>query len=464
MTRRLVRSCAAAPPLLLAVLASLLPSARLEAQTQAQAPAQALTQAQAQAQTPTTAAAELRGRVERVGEPLAGVGVVLHRIARDQAGEIDTVAAGPQGDFTFVLPSLPTPEAEGDVYFASVRHQGILYFGSAISRVEQLDTIYAIEAFDTIQAPAEGSALPVAVRYLVAEPAGPEGAGWRVTDLFEVANEGDRTLVAAGDTGLTWTHPLPAGVTQLQIGGGDLSPDAAQTVDGRLELSGPIPPGQRQFIVRYEVPDLAEFVVPLAPGTREVEMLLAEPSPAEEVVGLAAVETIEVQPGLSFRRYTGQFERGGVLRLVLTEAPREWPLRQLVVGLGFLLAVVGLWAALRTSAPGDAALTGSATGAAASGASAPGASPTGRSGDDEPRDGARPGESRRDHRNRLLLEIARIDDELESLAASPADAAGADGATTASSAETGGSPASAPHAQALRDRRVQLLDEIRRLG
>jgi hypothetical protein len=420
MTRRFARS------LLLALFVGAVPSSSAPLEAQA-GPA-------------TPGAARLEGQVVRVGEPLAGVPVVLHRIARDQAGEIDTVAAGPRGDFRFSLPSVPTPEAEGDVYFASVRYQGILYFGAAVSRPEQLDSLYAIEVFDTTEAPPEGAALPVAVRYLVAEPAGPDGAGWRVTDLFEVANEGDRTLVAASDSGVTWAHPLPSGIAQIQVGGGDLSPDAARTVDGRLELSGPIPPGQRQFILRYEVPDLAAFEVPLAAGTREVEMLLAEPSPAEEVVGLSAVETIEVQPGLSFRRYTGQFEQGGVLRLVLTEPPGEWPLRQLVVVLGLLLAVVGLWAALRTSAsPGGSPAGGESVGTSAP--SMPGAA--GSSGSAEPA-----GESRMDRRRLLLLEIARIDEALEAL----------------ESVEAGAPQPDAAHVQALRERRSELLHQVQQLG
>ena len=360
-----------------------------------------VTAASAQSAPQAGSTPTLQGQVARLGEPLAGVEVVLHRIAVDQAGEIDTVQAAVNGRFAFELPTVPTSEAEGDVYFASVRHQGILYFGSAVSRASQVDSLYLVNVHDTVTVAAGGAKLPVAVRYLVVEPTGIEGQDWRVTDLFEVAHEGDRTFVPPAEGGLTWSHPLPVGIDQVQIGGGELSPDAARTVDGRLELSGPIAPGQRQFVLRYVVADLERFEVPLEPGTREVEMLIAEPSPAVEVEGLSAVETIEIQPGLSFRRYVGTAEEGGTLRLELVAPPRPLPLRELVVVLALLMTVVGLWAALRGSAPHDVARTVVDSAETARGTD---------SGVTH-----RTSEERLIERRRLLLEVARLDERLDAV-------------------------------------------------
>ncbi|HZD03804.1 MAG TPA: hypothetical protein VE173_02770, partial [Longimicrobiales bacterium] len=107
-----------------------------------------------------------------------GATVVLHRVTVDTAGEIDSVRVDSNGRFRFRLPSVPDPGGRGEIYFASVRHQGILYFGAAIHRAVQLDSLYTIEVYDTAVVPAGGADLPLEVRYVVAEPS---ENGWQIT-------------------------------------------------------------------------------------------------------------------------------------------------------------------------------------------------------------------------------------------------------------------------------------------
>ena len=325
---------------------------------------------------------ELRGEVTRGTEILPGVSVILHRVSATQAGEIDTVQADPQGRFQFSLPTVPREDQEGDIYFASVRHDGILYFGTAVSRAIQLDSVYRIRAFDTLVAPPSGVPLPVGVRYLIAE--GSPG-GHQITDLFEIHHEGDQTYVAAPDGGLTWTHPLPPTSTNHQVGGGDVSGDAAVVTDGVLQLSGPISPGVRTFIMRYEVPSLDGLEVPLASGTRVAELLVREPVPELDVEGLTAVETVEMQPGMRFRRYAADPPTVDRIRVAAGDPPARIPVEWLAVGLGLLLAVAGLYAVGK------------------GGAGSPSPLPVGGGAPLDPAD----------VRNRLLLEIARIDQRLE---------------------------------------------------
>jgi hypothetical protein len=327
---------------------------------------------------------ELRGEVTRGGDILPDAEVVLHRVSATQAGEIDTVQADPAGRFLFALPTVPREDQEGDVYFASVRHDGILYFGPAVSRAIQLDSEYRIRTYDTVVAPPDGARLPLGVRYIIAED-GPDG--WQITDLFEIAHEGDQTWVAAPE-GITWSHPLPAAARDPQVGGGDLSPDAAVVEDGFLRLSGPISPGARQFVLRYRVDDLDGLDVPLAPGTRIAELLVREPAPDLEVEGLPGVETVEMQPGMTFRRYAAEPPEGDRIRVALGDPPARMPVEWLAVGLGLLLAVAGLYA------------VGKGGGAPAPVPAAGGAP------DAPPFDPI-------DARNRILLEIARIDQRLE---------------------------------------------------
>lgn len=363
----------------------------------------------------------LSGEVVRVGEPLPGVDVVLHRVSMDQAGQIDTVAAGSRGDFSFDLPSVPTSADEGDVYFASVRHDGVMYFGPAISRAIQLDSLYRVQVYDTVTAHAGGAQLPLAVRYIVAEQ-GPEG--WRITDLFEVLNEAQQTFVAAPE-GITFQHPLPQGIQNVQVGGGDLSTQAASTEGGVLRLSGPIPPGQRQFVLRYTVPELNGFVVPVRTSTREVEFLVSEPAPDMEVSGLDAVESVSMSPEVSFRRYAGPGPASGQIGVTMLAEPEELPLRGLVVGLAFLLAAAGVWAVMRGQGGPERAPAGGPAGVPPGGGAAASAGP---------------GPVFVDERRKLMLEVAAIDDRLESGEAQGREAA------------------------RLREKRATLVTRIRNLG
>lgn len=330
---------------------------------------------------------ELRGEVRRGEELFPGAEVILHRVSAVTAGEIDTVFTDPGGLFRFELPSVPREDQEGDIYFASVRHEGILYFGSAVSRAVQLDSLYTLQTYDTAVAPVGGAVLPVSVRYLIAEES---PTGWRITDLFEITHEGDRTWVPAPDGGLTWSHPLPAGIRDPQVGGGDVSSDAAQVADARLSLSGPISPGVRQFVLRYEVDALDGLDIPLEPGTGTVEFMVREPAPALEVEGIPAVETVEMQPGVTFRRYAGDAPPGGRLLVQAGSPPARIPVEFVAVGLAFLLAALGLFAVMRR--PG---------GEPAGGGVSPRAVPSPAAPD--------PAEDR----ERLLLEVARIDQQLD---------------------------------------------------
>ncbi len=338
---------------------------------------------------------ELDGQATRNGAPFPGAEVILHRVSATEAGEIDTVTAGPEGRFRFALPSVPREDQEGDIYFASVRHLGIVYFGRAVSRAIQLDSLYTIQAYDTLTAPASGAPLPVATRYIIAEE-GP--TGWLMTDLFEIAHEGDRTYVPAAE-GASWRHPLPAGLRNPQVGGGDVSSDAAQVEDDALVLSGPISPGVRQFVLRYEVDTLDGLVIPLAPGTRVVEFLVREPAPDLEVDGVPGVETVELQPGMTFRRYAGEAPTSGALRVTAADPPARLPMEWVAVVLAILLAAAGLVAVGR----GGGATAGSA--------------------DPEAWTEAATGDEGGDERARLLLEVARLDQRLEGEALEPAERA-----------------------------------------
>lgn len=279
--------------------------------------------------------------------------VVLHRVAPDDAGEVDSVRVGPDGDFSIALPSVPDPGGRSEVYFASLRHQGVVYFGPPIAVAAQLDSLYRIQVHDTAAAPPGPASVPLAVRYLLVDPL-PEGAGegWRVTDLLQLRNEGGRTLVAA--EGPVWRYPLPAGAADVEVGTGDVAPGAVQADGDTVRVSMPLPPGERQVVLRYRVPALP-LSIPAPGRTGQMEVLVREPAPSLDVTPLQAVESVEMEPGITYRRFAGVDLQDAVVRVAEGREPVELPVRTVMVVLGLVLAAAGLWGFLRPRAGPEAA-------------------------------------------------------------------------------------------------------------
>jgi hypothetical protein len=289
------------------------------------------------------ASPELRGEVSLGdGTPVPGATVVLHRVDAIEAGELDSIQASATGAFRFDLPTVPDPGGRGEVYFASVRHQGVLYFGPPVSAAIQLDSTYLIQVYDTAVAPVRGAPLPTSVRYILAER---QDDAWQVTDLIQLDVQGDRTWVAA-DSGISWRYPLPQGLRDLQVGGGDVPPATVQLREGVLEVTAPLPPGARQMVIRYALDSLT-VDIPLPGGVGEMDFLVRDPGPRVEVLGLVPAESVEMEPGVRYRRFAGVAVPDTVLRV--TELPPEFrlPLRWLAVLLALLLTGVGLYAVRR---------------------------------------------------------------------------------------------------------------------
>ena len=282
----------------------------------------------------------LRGLVQVGEEPLGEGRVVLHRIDQLEQGQLDSLALGADGTFSFRLPTVPDPGGD-QIYFASVRHHGVLYFGTAVTRAAQLDSTYLIQTWDTlvVSDPA-GLDLPVSIRNVFLEP---EGEQWRATDLIQVVNTGERTLVNQEGTAV-WSYPLPERAT-LPTMGGDAIPGSTEFVDGRLRAYAALPPGERVFVMRYLVPD--PFVtLPLPGETQVLEVLVREPAPRIEAPGLEGGLPVELEEGRTYRRFSGSELSDTRIQLLEGEESRSLPLAWIVVGLALLLASVALWAVL----------------------------------------------------------------------------------------------------------------------
>lgn len=264
--------------------------------------------------------------------------VLLHRVSSETQGEIDSTRVARDGSFTFRLPTVPDP-GRSEVYFASVRHSGILYFGTPINTAIQLDSLYEIHAYDTLVAPEGGVALTVEARNVFLEQ---QGDHWLVTDLFQVRNDEPRTLVAP-EGGYVWRYPLPEGLTNPEVAPSELASGAAAVENGALVVRTPLPPGTRLFVIRYDKAD--PFLdIPLPGVTETMEFLVKEPAPPMDVPVLEATNRVALEPGTTYRRFSATKLQDTAVRVTRAKPAREPPVRWFAVILGLTLGAVGVWA------------------------------------------------------------------------------------------------------------------------
>ncbi len=284
----------------------------------------------------------LGGIVLEGDSPLDAGTVVLHRVSPEGSGEVDTATVGPGGEFQFLLPAVPDADTQGDIFFASVDFEGVLYFGSAITALEQLDSLYVVRVFPAEEVPPEGVSLPVEVRTLFIEFFGDE---WVTTDLFAIDNRGTQTLVAQ-EGGVVWSYPLPPGAYEPELGESDMPPDAVTFEGGRVLVSAPLPPGDRLLMIRYRLADLNSTIP--APGRTDVfELLVKEPFPPLRVEGLEPVDVVALGPGASYRRYGASELVDVILTLVETEEQGPPPLQWVALLATVMLATGGFLAYAR---------------------------------------------------------------------------------------------------------------------
>lgn len=291
------------------------------------------------------ARAVLRGQVLRNGEPYPAGPVVLHHVSSDAQGEIDSIAPGPDGSFSARLPNVPDPE-RGDVYFASVRYSGILYFGRAITLPVELDSLYTIEVYDTASVGAEGANFTIQVRNTFLEQ---NDGVWAVTDLFQIRHDGDRTLIAP-DGGVVWRYPLAVGARDPEVASEGSNFQAVDFADGNLQIRSAVPPGERLIAVRYFVAD-PFLELPMPGRTENMELLVREPAPALEMDLLQPMEPVEIEAGTTYRRFSGANLAGTVLRLREGQGTGGFPVEWMAVILALVLTGFGVMAASRGTAP-----------------------------------------------------------------------------------------------------------------
>lgn len=301
----------------LAVAATALPGARLDAQ-----------------EGPV-----LRGQVLLGAEALPDVMVTLHRVTMVESGPIDSVRTSALGTFELPLPGTPSAADGHEVYFASVSVDGILYFGDPISDPSALDEAYVVEAHPTEMVGAEPPELALGERAMLVDPSGDR---FVVTDVFEVTNDGDRTWVSAEGRPV-WRYPLPEGASGFQIGQSDLTADAVSFEGGAIAVSSPIPPGRRTYVVQYTLPDL-DVSVELPGYVNQFSFLISETGPEVTIPDLSPQPPAEVRPGQVYRHYLGMGMLNATISISQGASGGGFRVEYLAVLLSLVLGAAGILA------------------------------------------------------------------------------------------------------------------------
>jgi hypothetical protein len=274
--------------------------------------------------------------------PVPGARVVLHQVGNQKQGPIDSTRADQRGAFRFGF----RPDTSA-FYLLSARRAGIEYFSSPVpTKPDRAHSGINIVVYDT------SSTAPVDLmaRHLVVTRPGDNGARG-VLDLIVLRNSGRLTRVAPDPSHPSWSTRLPSGTTGLQLTEGDVSPDAVNRSDDSVIITAPIPPGEKQLALQYQVsPGRTMLELPLDRPRVSLNVLAEETNVGVAGQGLALADS-QVIEGRSFRRWAGVAPAPGTIRITLpgTGAFPTWLLPLLVGTLALALVGIG-WYLLRRGA------------------------------------------------------------------------------------------------------------------
>jgi hypothetical protein len=272
--------------------------------------------------------------------PLSGARVLLHRVARDVQGPIDSALADRRGRFRFRFQA-----DTAALYLLSVRYDGIEYFSTPVrASPGHPDTSIRLVAYDT------SSTVPVGVeaRHLVVPRAGETGAR-SVLDLIVLKNEGRFARVSPDSAHPSWSVRLPAGAGEMEVGQSDVSPDAVVRDGDTVRVLAPIAPGQKQLSLEYAVaaPD-GRVVFDVGSSDSPLNVLVEEPG-ARVTGGTLALVDSQVIEGRRFRRWTGRVPAGGSVTVAFAGRIGSTPRGALIALIVPVAAVLGFaaWRLLR---------------------------------------------------------------------------------------------------------------------
>lgn len=278
--------------------------------------------------------------------PVGGAWVVLHRVAPDTAGPLDSVRTAPDGGFRF---RVRDPLPEGALLFTAAVHHGIAYFSTPMRGPGRADIV----AFDTTSG---GPPIVVRGRHVIVQAGG--GADRRaVVEVYDLENTGPATRVASA--GPVFSAPLPDGAESPRAGRGDVAPEAIEFGPRGFVVRAPLAPGVRQVAVSYTMPRRRFPLALEVPSRTAVLEVLVEDSTATVAgAGLTPRDGVTVERR-RFRRWLAQDVAAGA---AITVGGLGGTVSGLLAGLvaalaGVLVAVAVMANRRRASATAPSGLT-----------------------------------------------------------------------------------------------------------
>ncbi len=284
-----------------------------------------------------TLAGRARHVTARDTVPAAGLMVVAHAVSQTKQGPIDSMRADAAGRFHF---RVARPDSSA-VYVVSASWDGIGYFSNPIEGQDRTgsDTI-ALLLFDTASA---GEPLSIGTRHVVITRASQDGSR-HVLDIVSIVNGGTTTRVGRDSTAPVWRMRLPDGVVGPAVGEGDVPASAVRFENGFVLVSAPIPPGEKQIAVTYDLPaGRKRLEVPVDQPTELVEVL-AEDSLTTPVNLLTRTDPMPVEDRVFQRFIATDLKAGARPAVSLTRVVD--PLRAywwIPVGAAALLLLAGAY-------------------------------------------------------------------------------------------------------------------------
>ncbi len=238
-------------------------------------------------------AVSVSGRVLRGGRdtvPLANAWVLLHRLARESTGPMDSVRSDARGRYRLELRS---PDSTSG-YAVSVWYDSIAYFSLPLN-VTGRPAVHVedIIAFATTN---DGPPIRLARRLVTVARANDDGTR-EVLEILELENTGVTTRVTTDTLIPTWAGRVPSHVGQFRGGQGDISNDAMQFRRDSVIVLAPIPPGGvKQISYAYSLPaGTRALVIPIDQPTVEVNLLVEDTAamvnaPTVQSLGVKEIE------------------------------------------------------------------------------------------------------------------------------------------------------------------------------
>jgi hypothetical protein len=272
-----------------------------------------------------------------------GVRVLLHRVAGDSQGPIDSTISDARGRFRIRFRA-----DSGALYLLSARYGGIEYFSSPVhTDPARPDTAIRVLVYDT----SSTAPLKIAARNIVVARPGEDGSR-SVLELLVLRNDGVLARVAADSTRPTWGMALPAGSSGVQIGESDLSPDAVTRQGDSVLVLAPIGPGDKQLTLQYLIPG-GRRTVDFPLDTSGMVNVLVEERAAKVSGGTLALADSQLIEGRWFHRWSGRTVQAPEVRLTFPQSgsPPRLLLAGLVAGVALVLGLAAWRVAARRAAP-----------------------------------------------------------------------------------------------------------------